>query len=68
MHKQWQWMCPIGQPPVAMRRPHAHAGSRGAASNPVALRGAVRGVERRRRAWLDYSAGGGERQPAGGVA
>ncbi len=67
MHKQWQWICPIGQPPMAQRRQHARAGSRGAASNPVAC-GAARGVERRRRAGLGCSAGGGERPAARGAA
>jgi hypothetical protein len=67
MHKQWQWMCPIKQPLVAQRRPHARVGSRGAASNPVAC-GAARGVARRRRVWLGCSGGSGERLTAGGVA
>lgn len=64
MHKQWQWMCPIGQLPLAMWRQHAHVGSHEVANNPVAC-GAARGVERRRRAGLGCSAGGGERLPAG---
>jgi len=67
MHKQWQRICPIGQPLMAQRRQHAHASSRGAASNPVAC-GVARGVERPRRAWLGCSAGGGERLITGGVA
>ena len=67
MHKQWQWMDPIKPPAAAQRRPRAYAGSRGAASNPVAC-GAARGVERHRRVWLGCSGGSGERLIAGGVA
>ena len=67
MHKQWQWMYPIEPPPAPLRRQCAPAGSRSAASPPVAC-GAARGVERRRRVWRGCSAGSGERLIAGGVA
>ena len=67
MHKQWQWMYPIKHPAAAQRRPRAPAGSRNAASTPVAC-GAARGVERRRRVWLGCSGGSGERRIAGGGA
>ena len=67
MHKQWQWMDPIKQPTAAQRHPHAPAGSRSAASTPVAC-GAARGVARHRRGWLGCSGGSGERWIAAGVA
>lgn len=65
MHKQWQWICPIGQSLMAMWCQHAHA-SGYAARNGVRC-GAARGVEQRRRAWCGGSAGSGERF-AGSVA